>query len=253
MSHIDQNLTVYNDPRVVAEYAAWEGLTDSEVYVFDKYVTDGTAILDIGVGGGRTTPYLSRKASRYVGIDYSQAMIAACKKKFPELEFHCDNAMNLRRFEDATFDIVVFSFNGIDNIRSVEERRSCFREVNRILKPGGRFIFSSHNAKALREWPRLDDAGILKKVVRITRALYKTPPFAKLTLCSGVFKNGSGYILDPAHGGLVGFYSTPEYIAAEAHASSFEVEEVVNHGHGHYPRLFRKYFIIWYYYALVKL
>ena len=56
---------------LVELYANSSGLHQPvETYAFDRFVPQGGAsILDIGVGGGRTTPYLAARGSRYVGID----------------------------------------------------------------------------------------------------------------------------------------------------------------------------------------
>ena len=81
------NLEVYRKPEVVSHYASLDYLTACERLLFDTYLAPGMAILDLGVGGGRTTPYLSQKASRYVGVDYSEEMIRLCRDKFPQLEF----------------------------------------------------------------------------------------------------------------------------------------------------------------------
>jgi len=89
------NLEVYRNPKVVSHYAGLEYLTACERLLFDTYLTSGMAILDMGVGGGRTTPYLSRKASRYVGVDYSEEMIRLCRDKFPQLEFLVADAADL--------------------------------------------------------------------------------------------------------------------------------------------------------------
>ena len=68
------NLRIYSQPSVAAHYAALDHLTACERSLFDTYLRSGMDILDIGVGGGRTTPYLSHVASRYVGLDYSEEM-----------------------------------------------------------------------------------------------------------------------------------------------------------------------------------
>ena len=78
------NLQAYRDPKVVSHYAALDYLTACERLLFDTYLKPGMAILDIGVGGGRTTPYLSQKAARYVGVDYSEEMVQSCRRKFPQ-------------------------------------------------------------------------------------------------------------------------------------------------------------------------
>jgi ubiquinone/menaquinone biosynthesis C-methylase UbiE len=74
-------------------------------------------------------------------------MVEACRRRFASLEFLCVDATDLRIFSDRRFDVVVFSFNGIDYIPTDEARARCLLEVARVLRPGGRFIFSSHNAK----------------------------------------------------------------------------------------------------------
>ena len=38
-------------------------------------------MLDVGIGGGRTTHHFARLVKEYVGIDYSEKMIDACNKK----------------------------------------------------------------------------------------------------------------------------------------------------------------------------
>ena len=55
------NYEVYNRPDVVKNYAEAEGLEVCEAYAFDKYIHTGEAILDLGVGGGRTTPTWSQR------------------------------------------------------------------------------------------------------------------------------------------------------------------------------------------------
>ena len=170
----DPNLEKYNEPEVVDYYKKAEGLQPSEEYLFKRYLKPGMSILDIGVGGGRTTPYLSKIAARYVGADYSNAMVEVCKKRFPALEFCHADATDMRVFQDNEFDAVVFSFNGIDYIQIDVARLKCLGEVFRILKPEGCFIFSSHNAKVLGIWPSFDGARHYKILWRIFRSIGKT-------------------------------------------------------------------------------
>ena len=69
------NLQTYDAPEVAAHYAALDYLTPCERVLFETYVRSGSAILDLGVGGGRTTAYLANRASRDVGVDYAPAMV----------------------------------------------------------------------------------------------------------------------------------------------------------------------------------
>src|SRR5262245_106242 len=44
------------------------------------------AVLDVGVGGGRTVPHLHALAGRYLGIDYAAAMVRRCRERFPSVD-----------------------------------------------------------------------------------------------------------------------------------------------------------------------
>ena len=68
----DINLKTYSDPAVVAEYARREKLQPCEEVLFQRWIRPGATVLDLGVGGGRTAGPLSKIASCYIGLDYSQ-------------------------------------------------------------------------------------------------------------------------------------------------------------------------------------
>ena len=116
------NDAVYASSRTVSDYVKIASLHGCEEFLFAKYLRPGYAILDIGVGAGRTAPYLAAGASRYVGIDYSQPMIEAARARFPDLEFRWGDAADLSSFEDGSFDLVVFSFNGMSCLPSDDAR-----------------------------------------------------------------------------------------------------------------------------------
>ena len=70
----DINLKAYSDPAVVTLYAKMEKLQPCEELIFKRWIRPGTMVLDLGVGGGRTAGPLSKIASCYIGLDYSQGM-----------------------------------------------------------------------------------------------------------------------------------------------------------------------------------
>lgn len=102
----------------------------------------GGRVLDIGVGGGRTTALLRPLGDAYTGIDYTPQMVRLARKNHPDRNFLHMDARNLSAFGDSAFDLVVFSYNGMDAV-DVEGRRLILREVDRVLAPGGLFIFST--------------------------------------------------------------------------------------------------------------
>jgi ubiquinone/menaquinone biosynthesis C-methylase UbiE len=220
-------LGIYSDTRTVDFYVAAQGLQRGETKVFAKYIQDGDDILDIGVGGGRTTPYLSARAGRYLGVDYAEAMVNACRQKFPDLSFVTLDASNLNGLADASFDVVVFSFNGIDCLPTDEMRLACLRSVRRVLRPGGVFIFSSHNARVLFVKPDYEGANLLRRIWRTVRLLRNLSLVIR-QLGRKAFYKGEGYIVDPVHGGHFMHVTTPRLAVQELQANGFSVLDTVN-------------------------
>jgi SAM-dependent methyltransferase len=114
---------------------------------------EGKRILDVGVGGGRTTPYLLEISNNYIGIDYSVKMIDQCRKRYPGVDFRNCDVRDLSQFPGGSFDLVFFSFNGIDMIDH-SERIKVLSEIRHLLSDSGIFVFSSHNraAPVKRAW-----------------------------------------------------------------------------------------------------
>ena len=138
--------TCYEKSRIVELYASWKHLWRPETVILDKFRSDisDKKVLDIGCGGGRTTKFLMTLTQQYLGIDYSDKMIQACKVKYPSLQFmQCDSS-DMSMVSNESFDFVLFSFNGIDCM-SQNKRIRTLNEVYRVLKNNGVFAFSSHN------------------------------------------------------------------------------------------------------------
>ena len=246
----DSNLEVFNRPGVVDYYDVQRSLQESERLLFESYLAEGMAILDIGVGAGRTTPFLSKIAKTYIGIDYSDAMIARCRQKFPSLSFLRMDASNMRVFPDGSFDAVVFSFNGIDYLPTSDARRSCLEECSRVLRAGGVLILSSHNARYIFFAPSLEAVGAAKKAWRLIYSAVETVRNSAFRITSKAFWLGAGYTWDPlACGGLTTYVSTREGFAAELREAGFTVLRIVE---GQYPRILPSVAVPWYYYACLK-
>jgi ubiquinone/menaquinone biosynthesis C-methylase UbiE len=269
----DTNLAIYDAPDVAAHYAALDYLTPCERMLFETYIPQGSAILDLGVGGGRTTAYLAKRASRYVGVDYAATMVKACRAKFPSLEFVIADAANLEGFPDAAFDAVVFSFNGIDYVLPEQSRRSCFGHIHRVLKAKGILIFSSHNARAVvvrRQWNRERLQRMARRFSADSRVLYwvlsgiftssrAASAFGQSVgatllrvlqrISSRTFWRGDGILLDPVHGGLLTHYSIPKSVIRELEGLPLRPERIVGDD---YPHTSHACATGWYYYVFVK-
>lgn len=243
----EQNRLSYNAEDVVAEYTELVGLVPCEIRLFEAYVPAGSDVLDLGVGAGRTTPLLAERAGRYVGVDFAERMIEYCRRQWPELEFHVEDAADLSRFDDRSFDTVVFSYNGMDTLHPDDARHACLDEVARVLRPNGAFVFSRRNPRALLE-PRTGYGGagvrpwtrpaVVSDLRRLLRALSERS-----------FWMGEGYTFSRVHGGLLSHLATPKRVRRELAAHGYVHRETVGVNEP-LPSPLRSTY--WYYYAWTR-
>jgi SAM-dependent methyltransferase len=95
----------------------------------------GKSVLEYGCGPGEFAMQLAEEGALVDGIDISPATIARAKEKNKRCNFSVMNAESLL-FEDNRFNIVCGS--GI--LHHLDLSRA-FKEIYRVLKPGGRGIF----------------------------------------------------------------------------------------------------------------
>jgi len=105
----------------------------------------GLRVLDIGCGEGYCSRELRRRGAAQVhGIDLSQGMIEAATLQEVEdalgISYEVGCATNLKQFNDDEIDLVVAVF--LFNYLTIAQTEECMTEVARVLRPGGRFVFS---------------------------------------------------------------------------------------------------------------
>ena len=104
-------------------------------------VSSGGSALDVACGTGKLTAALAvavGPSGRVVGVDLSTAMLEQARRAFGELrqvEFVAGNALALP-FEADCFDAATIAF-GLRNLASFEDG---FREMARVVRPGGRVV-----------------------------------------------------------------------------------------------------------------
>lgn len=161
------NHRYYETVGVAEEYGNDCDVTAAEELILEFLRHDARreSLLEIGIGGGRTTASLSAIAKDYVGVDYSRRMVELCRQKFDSAFMVCD-ARNMSVFECERFSTVVFWGNGIDEVNP-SDRLLILNEIHRVLKKDGIFTFSSHNLA----WNRipaymLDGFSLSRKTIR---------------------------------------------------------------------------------------
>ena len=94
----------------------------------------GESILDLGCGTGELAAQISAAGASVIGIDLSNEMIEAAKKKYSDIQFSVGDAENFQLEEQVD---AVFSNAALHWMRRPEKVISCVWDA---LKPGGRFV-----------------------------------------------------------------------------------------------------------------
>jgi len=186
-----------------------------------------SALLDLGIGAGRTTRHFAPICGKYAGIDYAQAMVEQARRNCPAFANSLQeaDARNLRCFEDQSFDFVLFSFNGLDCI-APEDRIQVLNEVRRVLRPGGIFSFSSHNLDSVPfagSWPMapLNWANPWQTAYRLlqrTRRNFRIRPLVRQWNAASVRERGWACFADGGESYEVPLY----YVSVEQQTAELE-------------------------------
>lgn len=97
-------------------------------------------ILEIGCGIGSIVSELSKEGHDITGTDISGEAISYGLKKYGDIKLEVQAAEEIQ-FEGETFDVVL-SFDLFEHIAASDKH---LREVSRILRPGGYYLFQTPN------------------------------------------------------------------------------------------------------------
>lgn len=101
----------------------------------------GKKILDLGCGEGYNSRLMARKGAEVIGVDFSDKMINLAikleQKNKQGITYYVLDAANLYLFNNNTFDIVACFMA----LQDIEKYQDAIKEMYRILKRHGRFVF----------------------------------------------------------------------------------------------------------------
>ncbi|NIO44242.1 MAG: methyltransferase domain-containing protein, partial [Candidatus Aenigmarchaeota archaeon] len=102
----------------------------------------GKKILEIGCGGGQCSIAFAKQGAKVIGIDISEEQLKfaknLAKKEKVKIKFIRSNIENLKQIKSKSQDIVFSAFA----LQYVKNLKKCLKEVFRVLKNKGIFVFS---------------------------------------------------------------------------------------------------------------
>jgi ubiquinone/menaquinone biosynthesis C-methylase UbiE len=139
---------------------------------------DKGPLADFGCGPGQTTKFLYDNGVKdLIGIDISPAMVDAARKLSPKIKFETGDLLNISY--DSNYFGSALAFYSIVHF-TPDQIKTCFYEVNRVLKKEGQFLLSFHVGS---EAVHFDNA--YEKVVDIDLYFYKTEEIVEMLYDAG--------------------------------------------------------------------
>jgi len=132
----------------------------------------GRSVLDLGCGDGDLAITLCQHGARVVGLDVSPAMIAAAsaraRQEHADAAFEVGTAAALA-FPGGKFDVVV----AVTILCFVADAAPVFREIARVLRPGGRLVICELGKRSTWAAERRVRAWLGSRLWR--RGYFRTP------------------------------------------------------------------------------
>lgn len=150
-----------------------EGWREDELRLLGD--VQGRRVLEIGAGAGQCARWVAAAGGQVVATDLSAGMVRQgldLNRKAPEagVPFAQCDAVALP-FAEASFDIVFTAYGAVP---FVADTSLLMREVARVLRPGGRFVFSTTHPF---RWAFPDDPGA--RGLTLTQSYFDRTPYVE--------------------------------------------------------------------------
>ena len=130
-------------------------------------------VLEIGCGGAQCGVAMAKQGAKVTGKDISEEQLKFAEKLAEEnkvkIKFIQGDIKNLKQIKSNTQDIVFSAFA----LHYVDDLLKCFKEVNRVLKKKGLFVFS---------FPHPFFRTINSKTLKIKESYFKTGKWTEVFL-----------------------------------------------------------------------
>jgi SAM-dependent methyltransferase len=153
-----------------------EGLREADARLLGgPAVLHGARVLEIGCGSAPCSRWLARQGAAPVGLDLSGAMLrhaaalgADTRTPVPLVQAGAEHLP----FGDAVFDVACSAFGAVP---FVAEPERVMREVARVLRPGGRWVFAVNHPM---RWMFSDDPG--PGGLTVTQSYFDRTPYVEV-------------------------------------------------------------------------
>lgn len=165
------NLGIYDDVAAAwwSDDIRWvrtlKNLVPGRLAWFDRHFDwEHQEVLDLGCAGGFMAEALARKGARVTGIDPASQAIAAARAHAHEtgLSIRYDVGVGeALPYEDKAFDAVVC----VDVLEHVSDLTKVLSEVERVLRPGGAFLYDTINRNPISRFATIAVAEDLLRLL----------------------------------------------------------------------------------------
>ena len=128
------------DKRLNTKHGQVEYLT--AIKYIEDYLSDGASILDVGAGTGKYSIYFSNLGYNVSALELVKHNLRVIEKNSEKVKTYLGNAIDLSKFGDNSFDVVLL-FGPMYHLISHEEKLQALSEAKRVVKNDG-YIFISY-------------------------------------------------------------------------------------------------------------
>jgi len=184
---LDLNRDNYN--KIAEDFSATRAYIWDDIKVLLDYVGEGDSVLDVGCGNGRLVEGLKEKNVKYLGIDFSEKLIAEARKKYPHHEFA---VVDLAEFhsDQAKYD-VVFCLSVLNHFPK-DFQEKIILNIKSALKPGGCLLminWNLWNIKSKKSVWRLPKFGKFQDLMTIWRGASEQVKLYYYAFTNGEIRN----------------------------------------------------------------